>query len=372
MTALDQPVASAKARSLLASILSGPGGPSAWSFLSHDCLSACCAGLSPELRSRFGVDSARGAAVAALAYSDGPVTAPAWAEGYQPPALRLARFARADWYGELSSRLRLAVKELRQALIEDGVDPGPARDWHYLSNSRLPEKPLALAGGLGRLGRNGLVIVGRAGGPEARGAEASSLGESSFAAGAYLGSSPEIGPGAVLGLLLLPFDPEEGRPEAAMALERIVSWREVPAFLAGATCGSCRACIEACPTGALSQSRDGQAGGILYQRELCLQHWSALSGGLPPEIEAAWAGRLYGCDACLEACPRFHPDPLARCDRGLLGPTLPARLFLALDDAELKACLRGTVLGLGWMNYDAFRRSARLALASFDAKDQKL
>lgn len=93
-----------------------------------------------------------------------------------------------------------------------------------------------------------------------------------------------------------------------MALERIVSWREVPAFLAGATCGSCRACIEACPTGALSQSRDGQAGGILYQRELCLQHWSALSGGLPPEIEAAWAGRLYGCDACLEACPRFHPD----------------------------------------------------------------
>jgi epoxyqueuosine reductase len=61
-------------------------------------------------------------------------------------------------------------------------------------------------------------------------------------------------------------------------------------------CGSCSACLPACPTGALV------APGLLDAR-LCLAAWAQTPGVIPPEFRVAMGDRIYGCDDCLEACP---------------------------------------------------------------------
>ena len=61
-------------------------------------------------------------------------------------------------------------------------------------------------------------------------------------------------------------------------------------------CGTCTACIPACPTGALDEP------GVLDARR-CISYWAQMPGVIPEEIRAAWGARLYGCDDCLVACP---------------------------------------------------------------------
>lgn len=365
MLRLDDGKAAHAAFSFLRQRLADPSGPGlgAWAFLGEAGLRAATEALPADMGARYGLASARSALVAALAYSEGPREMPAWAEAWArerasscpdaapSPVARIARFARADWYKELIARLSGLAALVRADLAGADIEAGGPSEWRCLANSRLPERHMALRAGLGVQGRNCLLIVRQPGGPGAadRGADASCAG------GAVLPVGPcaarAVGPGAVLGVLLLPF----ALPEEELAPLQPAS---LPAF--GSACGSCRACLEACPTGALSW-RAGEPG---FERGLCLQHWSALEGELPPAIEARWGQRLYGCDACLEACPHFHADPLARTERGLLGPGLPAAWLAGASDAEIKARLAGTALGLGWMKPAAFRRNARLAMGA--------
>ena len=62
-------------------------------------------------------------------------------------------------------------------------------------------------------------------------------------------------------------------------------------------CGSCDACLRACPTGALDQPyRIDPRRCISY---LTIEH----EGDIEPELAAAFGNRIYGCDDCLAACP---------------------------------------------------------------------
>lgn len=61
-------------------------------------------------------------------------------------------------------------------------------------------------------------------------------------------------------------------------------------------CGTCVACIPACPTGALDEE------GVLDATR-CISYWAQTPGFIPLSIREAWGDRLYGCDDCLEACP---------------------------------------------------------------------
>jgi len=306
-------------------------GVELFGFVGEERFREACAGLTDAVRARYGADRARSAVAAALPFGEGPAEPPAWARDLRGPLALLARFARADWYAELSARLRAAAALARESIAREGLDPGRPRDWRYLANSGLPERRLAVEAGLGALGRHGLVMV------------------------------PGRGSAVVLGLLLMPI-PIDDAPGAsppgqrASAVDRVVE--SAPSRLC-ASCEACGACVAACPTGALR--------GDSFDRELCLQHWSSVPGTLPPIAEAAWGRRLYGCDACQEACPLFKPDPSARTERGLLGPGLPAAFVAESSPAELRSRLSGSALGMAWISPQALSRNAALALGAAGA-----
>jgi epoxyqueuosine reductase len=86
-------------------------------------------------------------------------------------------------------------------------------------------------------------------------------------------------------------------------------------------CGTCRRCIEACPTQALAP----------YQLDAtrCLSYWNIESRGeIPAEIAAAMGDRLFGCDICQEVCPWNRKAPIA------MSPMLQARFPSGTIDAR--------------------------------------
>jgi len=61
-------------------------------------------------------------------------------------------------------------------------------------------------------------------------------------------------------------------------------------------CGSCRLCIDACPTNALDEP------GTLDANR-CLSYWTQSSKTIPNEYRPHLGAQVYGCDICQDVCP---------------------------------------------------------------------
>ncbi len=105
-------------------------------------------------------------------------------------------------------------------------------------------------------------------------------------------------------------------------------------------CGSCTACLDACPTSAFpAPFRLDARRCISY---LTIEH----KGAIPEEFRTAMGNRIYGCDDCLAACPwnrfaaaaRAHQAFLPRAE--LAAPELAD--LLALDDAGFRKVFAGS------------------------------
>jgi epoxyqueuosine reductase len=179
---------------------------------------------------------------------------------------RIARFATADHYVPL----REVLGEMADQLVASGFQAEVVVD-----DNRLVDRAAAVRAGVAWWGKNTMVLA------------------------------PGAGPWMLLGSIVTDAVLE---PTPPMVRD----------------CGTCEACLPACPTGALIEP------GILDARR-CLAHLLQAPGWLPAEFRAAVGDRIYGCDDCLDACPPGgHLEATAP-----LVPRVDLLSLLALTDEAL-------------------------------------
>jgi epoxyqueuosine reductase len=165
-----------------------------------------------------------------------------WARLAQPGEAVVSVYARGrDYHKVLRSRLQKLADRLADAV-------GPLGHRVFTDSAPVLEVELASRSGLGWRGKHTLLLSREAG-------SAFFLGE------IYVD-------------LALPLTP----PETAH-------------------CGSCRACIDVCPTQAIVGER-------LLDARRCISYLTIEHDGpIPPELRAAIGNRIYGCDDCQLTCP---------------------------------------------------------------------
>jgi epoxyqueuosine reductase len=97
-------------------------------------------------------------------------------------------------------------------------------------------------------------------------------------------------------------------------------------------CGSCRLCIDACPTGALDEPGTVDA-------NRCLSYWTQSKHSIPEHFREHIGDRVYGCDICQDVCPwnrgiekRHAGEPLPAGAE----PTISLVDWLEAEDADLR------------------------------------
>lgn len=102
-------------------------------------------------------------------------------------------------------------------------------------------------------------------------------------------------------------------------------------------CGSCRACLEICPTGAFPAPYQLDARRCISY--LTIEH----KGPVDEELRALMGNRVYGCDDCLAVCP-WNKFAVAATEIGYQPRVgLPELAELAgLDDAAFRARFAGS------------------------------
>ena len=128
---------------------------------------------------------------------------------------------------------------------------------------------------------------------------------------------------------------------------------------ASAHCGSCTACLPACPTGAIIAPYELDA-------RRCISYLTIeLDGAIPEALRPAIGNRIYGCDDCQLVCPwnKFarqasHPD--FRIRHGLDAPRLVD--LLGWSAAEFAARMAGSAIHR--IGHARFLRNVAVALGN--------
>jgi epoxyqueuosine reductase len=198
----------------------------------------------------------------------------------------IARYAWGDDYHDV-------MKTMLEGLVEDlRQEAGSFTARTYVDTGPVVERAYAAAAGLGAWGKNTCLL------------------------------HPEHGSWFFLGEVVTDLDLPADAPRPDL-------------------CGSCTACLEACPTGALP------APYVLDARR-CISYLTIeVKGALPEERRADLGRHVFGCDICQDVCPwnrkRRHRGGSAFAPRaGLEAPDLGD--LASLDDAAFRERFRGSPL----------------------------
>lgn len=214
-----------------------------------------------------------------------------------------------DYHNVLSERLDALVAILRQRF------PEPFEALAYVDTGPIQERVLAKYAGLGWLGKNTLLL------------------------------NQTLGSYFFLGVILTTLD-----------LEPTLGAREVPP---SDLCGSCRRCLDACPTQAFVEP-------YVMDARKCISYLTIeLRGSIPEELREPMGNHVLGCDICQDVCPwnrrapvsplvQFQPralplgkedaseTPSSAQDDSLFLPRLER--LLSLREADFSELLRGSPL----------------------------
>jgi epoxyqueuosine reductase len=97
----------------------------------------------------------------------------------------------------------------------------------------------------------------------------------------------------------------------------------------GLDCGSCRLCVDACPTGALDEP------GTLDATR-CLSYWSQAPAPIPEEYRAELGPMVYGCDICQDVCPWNRGVERRRAGAPAAEATVSLADWLETDERDLR------------------------------------
>jgi epoxyqueuosine reductase len=196
----------------------------------------------------------------------------------------IARYAWGDDYHDV---LRAMLERLQAALEKEA---GPLRARAYADTGPIVERAYAAAAGLGAWGKNTCLL------------------------------HPEHGSWFFLGEIVTDLGLAADEPRADM-------------------CGSCTACIDACPTDALRRPYELDA-------TRCISYLTIeIKGAVPEEHRAAVGRHVFGCDICQDVCPWNRkrretgaPAFLPRAD--LAAPDLESLAELVLDEEAFRERFR--------------------------------
>ena len=118
-----------------------------------------------------------------------------------------------------------------------------------------------------------------------------------------------------------------------------IAAEDVPAALQPDRCGSCRRCLEACPTGALIAPYQMDAARCIAY--LTIEH----RGAIAPELMEEMGRQVFGCDICQDVCPwnrkaLIGGDGELEARTELVNPALES--LAALDEAEFEREFNGS------------------------------
>ncbi|HET9933499.1 MAG TPA: tRNA epoxyqueuosine(34) reductase QueG, partial [Polyangiaceae bacterium] len=217
----------------------------------------------------------------------------------------VARYAQGDDYHLL---LKTLLFELARRVAD--LSGRSLRARVCVDSAPLLERELALRAGLGFQGKSTLLIA------------------------------PGVGSYVVIGELLL---------DVELA----------PTSGGSAGCGTCRACLDACPTQAFSEE-------YVLDARRCISYLTIeREGEIPRELRAPIGNRVFGCDVCQETCP-FNASP-SRPEASALGrrealasPDLVA--LLNLGSAAYRKLVKRTALRRA--SRTTLQRNAAIALGN--------
>ena len=185
------------------------------------------------------------------------------------------------------------VKKALKALARFIVAEAPSELKVFVDTAPVMEKPLAQAAGIGWQGKHTNVV------------------------------SREHGSWLFLGVILTSLELEPDAPAASAQ-----------------HCGSCTACLDACPTQAIGPANRIDARRCISY--LTIEH----AGPIPHEFREALGNRIYGCDDCLAVCPWNSFAEAAHANRAFLPRAELAAPRIAdllnLDDAAFRAMFAGS------------------------------
>ncbi len=225
------------------------------------------------------------------------------------PRGRVAMYAWGEDYHEV---LRDKLRAMEQKLRDRASEPFECRI--CVDTAPIIERELAAAAGVGWIAKNTLVI------------------------------DPDLGSYFFLGVILTTLDIAPDQPIADH-------------------CGTCTACLEACPTRAFISPYQMDASRCISY--LTIEHRGEISKPFQ-EMMGDW---VFGCDVCQDVCPHNRKARDTREPRFAVRDPAPApqlQQLLAWSESEYREKLRNSAMNRA--KFDMLKRNARIALANNASK----